>query len=170
MINYLKIAFSIFICVSALSIFLLIISLLLTRKYNSKYRSFYGIFLGNTKRETLLFSANLLNLITSFYFLFNINYFNSFGLYMIIIINIIACLFSLSFYLIIANVLYTFITCALLLLLSLINGYLSNVVFDSSINTLKIIFMIIISMFITFITIRKLEVIIKTNKNVRRLL
>ena len=66
------------------------------------------------------------------------------------------------------NVIYTIISVVLLLLLRLVNNYLVDIVFASRINLLKIVFMIMIAVYVIFVAFRKIEVTVKTYKGLRR--
>ncbi len=164
MINYLKLAFSIFLFVTIFVVIFLIISLILTKKFRNRFREFYAIFLGISKREILIHATNTLNFLVLLYFLFNVDKFNTFGLYMIILINVISCIGSFNIKIIFLNIIYTFISALLFILLSLVNNYLTNVIFDDKVYILKILFMILILFFVFYITIRKLEILVKSYK------
>ena len=54
------------------------------------------------------------------------------------------------------------------MILRLVNNYLVDVVFDYKVNILRVVFMILVAMYIVYITVRKLEVTMKSYKGLRR--
>ena len=168
MINILRITSSIFCYICVVSLVLFLICMLFTHNFKNRYRGFYAIFLGITKREIFIHVTNLLNLLILFYFLFNIQDFYTYGLFMIIFINLLSITFSFEFHIIIMDLIYTGISVALLMLLRLVNNYLLFVVYDKNINIIKILFMIMIVVYILYISIRKMEVTMKSYKWLRR--
>jgi len=168
MIKNIKLTFSIFCYISIVVAVIFLMCLIFTHKFKNRYRSFYAIFLGISKKEVLIHVTNLLNFLIMFYFLFNIEYFYTYGLIMIITINIISCIISFNPRIIIIDVIYTVISIILLLLLRLVNNYLVDIVFDSKINLLRIVFMIMIAVYVIFVAFRKMEVTVKTYKGLRR--
>ena len=87
---------------------------------------------------------------------------------MIIFINLLSCTIAFKFHIIIMDVAYTIISSSLFLLLRLVNNYLLYVFYDNKINLLKIIFMIMIFIYILYISIRKMEVTMKSYKRLGR--
>lgn len=168
MISYLRLTFSIFCYISIVALILFVIGFILTSKYKNKYRGFYAVFLGITKREIFIHVTSFLNCLLLFYFLFNINAFYRYGLIMIILINLLSCTFSFNFHIIIMDVVYTCISSLLFMILRLVNNYLVDVVFDYKVNILRVVFMILVAMYIVYITVRKLEVTMKSYKGLRR--
>ena len=168
MISTLKITSSIFcyICVVCLILFLL--SIFVTHNFKNRFRGFYAIFLGITKREIFIHVTNLLNFLVLLYFLFNIQDFYKYGLYMIIFINLLSITISFDFHMIFLDLVYTIITLALFMVLRLVNNYLLFVVYDSKVNIIRIILMIMIVVYILYISIRKMEVTMKSYKGLRR--
>lgn len=168
MISTMRLTFSIFCYIAVVVLILFLISIFLTYKYKNRYRGFYAIFLGATKREMFIHVTNLLNFLILLYFLFNIKYFYTYGLYMIIFINLLSCTIAFKFHIIIMDVAYTIISSSLFLLLRLVNNYLLFVYYDNKISLLKIIFMIMIFIYILYISIRKMEVTMKSFKRLGR--
>ena len=87
---------------------------------------------------------------------------------MIIFNSIIGIILSFNLHFIIAEIIYTFITLVVLVLLNLVNTFLNNISYDKMTYILSLIFMGTIIVYLLFISVRKLELILKKNKYVRR--
>ena len=161
MIKIINISFNIFIILIIFLIIFFITSLLLTRKYKNKYRNFYSIFLDLNKREAFLYGTLILNFLLIMYFLVNIESYYYIGIYMIAIVNIFSSMSAFNFYLAFLNIIYSFISIELLWLLNLINSYLTNMILDKNVLFLKRLLVFMIILYAIFITIRKLEIILK---------
>ena len=82
--------------------------------------------------------------------------------------SFISIVLSFNIHLIIAEVIYSFITILVLTLLNLVNTYLNNISYDFLTHVLSILFMITIFVYLCYISVRKLELVLKKNKYVRR--
>ena len=111
---------------------------------------------------------NLLHLILSIYCVFNISNFNIMFFTMIAFNSIVSIILSFNLHLIIAEIIYTFITLFGLILLNLVNTFLTNINYDKMTYILSLIFMGTIVVYLLFISVRKLELVLKKNKYVRR--
>ena len=87
---------------------------------------------------------------------------------MIIFNSIIGIILSFNLHFIIAEIIYTFITLVVLVLLNLVNTFLNNISYDKMTYILSLKFMGTIIVYLLFISVRKLELILKKNKYVRR--
>ena len=161
MINGLITSFGIFTYTSICILVFFLVTFLLVKKFNNRWRGFYSFFLDISKREALLYATVLLNFLLLIYFLFNIDSFNYLGVYMIVLVNIISSIFSFNFYLIFVNILYCFISVELLRFLNAIDVYLVDIFFDKNILLLKRTLIFMIAVYAIFITIRKFEIILR---------
>ena len=75
---------------------------------------------------------------------------------------------SFNLHLILAEIVYTFITLFVLILLNLVNTFLTNINYDKMTYILSLIFMGTIVVYLLFTSVRKLELVLKKNKYVRR--
>lgn len=164
MITRLYLLFSIFIYISIVTFVLFIIAWFFTRKFNNKYRNIYAMFIDVGKRECLLYATIFLNLLLCLFFLVFTSKYDNFAMYMIIFTNLVTCLVSFNYKLIISNIIYSFISVELLFLLNAVNNYFNYVSHDSKILILKILYMCVIFIFFIFITIRKMEICLKSHK------
>jgi len=152
------------IIVIALSLFLFFY----TKKYSEKKVKIFGLFLDLSKIDCIILGTSLLHLIISVYCLFNISNYGLLFMAMIIFNSLISIVLSFNLHLIIAEVIYTSITLLVLTLLNLINTYLDKINYDTLTHVLSIVFMIAISVYLLFISVRKLELVLNKNKYVRR--
>lgn len=168
MIVRLQLLFNIFIFISIITFILFIIGLLFTRKFNNKYRNIYALFIDVNKGLSTLYASILLSFLLSIFFLIFIDKYDTFGIYMIIVAGIISSIISFNLKFIINNTIHTFITAALLWLLRVVNNYLEFVMFDTKVLVLKYLFMFVIFIYITFVSIRKVEICIKLSNKTGR--
>lgn len=159
-----SVIFMVLVCYIAFSSLILLFGLLITKKFNNKYRKIYSIFIGLTFREISLLSITFLNLVLVLYFLFNIGSFYPIGLIMIVVTNFFSCLLSFNVRLIIVDIIYTSVSCLLLWLLMVVNDYFNYVGFNNYILALIIIFSIMIIIYVIFITTRKLNLLINIHR------
>lgn len=166
--NNLKLILNLYGFFSITVILLTIFLFTYTKKYKQTKIRVFGLFLDLSKSDCIVLATNLLHLIISIYCVFNIQNFNLlFG--SMIIINSIICIFlSLNIHIIIAEIIYTTITLVVLILLNLVSTYLLKINYDTMTNALSIVFRGTIFVYLLFISIRKLELVLKKNKYVRR--
>ena len=163
-----KVLFSFFII---FVIFIAILSVLLyflTKKYNEKKLKLYAIFLDMSKREVLLISTIILNILISVFLVVNINNYDSIYIDVILINSIIFITLSFKFKLMFLEAFYTSSLAVIIRLLFLVNSYLKNVYYDKLILVLEIIFIVLIIIYVLFMNIRKFEILVNNNKYVRR--
>ena len=82
--------------------------------------------------------------------------------------SIVSIILSFNLHLILAEIVYTFITLFVLILLNLVNTFLTNINYDKMTYILSLIFMGTIVVYLLFTSVRKLELVLKKNKYVRR--
>ena len=82
--------------------------------------------------------------------------------------SIVSIILSFNLHLILAETVYTFITLFVLILLNLVNTFLTNINYDKMTYILSLIFMGTIVVYLLFTSVRKLELVLKKNKYVRR--
>ncbi len=138
------------------------------KHYKEKRIKFYALFLNLHMREIVLISSSLLNLLLVFFIVMNIEVFDLFTVYLLVINTILFVVISLNPRLIMLDVLYTGSMVLILRLLYLVDAYLNNVYFDKSVYALKAIFMVLILCYCLLSNMRKYELIILSNKYVRR--
>ena len=166
--NKLLIVLKLYIFFSIIVLFLSLFLYFYTKKYNEKKVKILGLFLDLSKLDCIVLGTNLLHLIISIYCLFNISNYGLLFMAMIIFNALISIVLSFNLHLIIAEVIYTSITLLVLTLLNLVNTYLNKISYDNITYILSIIFMITIGVYLLFISVRKLELVLKKNKYVRR--
>ena len=135
------------------SIIVLILSLFLfiyTKKYSEKKIRILGMFLDLNKIDGIILGSNLLHLIISIYCLFNISNYGVLFISMIVFNSFISIILSFNIHLIIAEVIYSFITILVLTLLNLVNTYLNNISYDFLTHALSILFMITIFVYLCY--------------------
>ena len=121
--DYAQVFKTIFMYFTVFSVLVLIVSYFLTRKFNKRFRKVYILFMGLSFREVFLFATTFLNTLLILYFVINVNYYWPLGLYMIAATNFLSCLLAFNIKIIIADVLYTSVSCGLLWLLTTIVNY-----------------------------------------------
>ena len=82
--------------------------------------------------------------------------------------SIVSIILSFNLHLIVAEIIYTFITLLGLTLLNLVNTFLTKINYDTMTYILSLVFMGTIVVYLFFISVRKLEIVLKKNKYVRR--
>ena len=167
-INNLKIILNLYIFFSIIVILLAVFLFIYTRKYKQKKVRILGLFLDLSKVDCIVLSTNLLHLILSVYCVFNISDFNIMFFTMIAFNSIVSIILSFNLHLIIAEIIYTFITLLGLTLLNLVNTFLTKINYDTMTYILSLVFMGTIVVYLLFISVRKLEIVLKKNKYVRR--
>lgn len=166
--NNLKLILNLYIFFSIIVILLAVFLFIYTRKYKQKKVRILGLFLDLSKVDCIVLSTNLLHLILSVYCVFNISDFNIMFFTMIAFNSIVSIILSFNLHLIIAEIIYTFITLLGLTLLNLVNTFLTKINYDTMTYILSLVFMGTIVVYLLFITVRKLEIVLKKNKYVRR--
>ena len=166
--NNLKLVLNLYIFFSIIVVLLAIFLFIYTRKYNNKKLKIFGLFLDLSKLDCIVLGTNLLHLIISLYCVFNISKFGLLFISMIIFNSIIGIILSFNLHFIIAEIIYTFITLVVLVLLNLVNTFLNNISYDKMTYILSLVFMGTIVVYLLFISVRKLEIVLKKNKYVRR--
>ena len=156
-----------------LSVFIVVLAIILflgTRKYKDKRTKFYSLFLNLNARSVILVATTLLNLTFILYLTLCVKYYDDFILYLLIANSVVSIIMSLDIHLVGYDILYTVISVIILKVFSLIYNYLDTIYYNRVIFVLGIVFLLMIIIYAFFITIRKIEIIIKKNKFVRRLL
>ena len=166
--NNLKLILNLYIFFSIIVILLAVFLFIYTRKYKQKKVRILGLFLDLSKVDCIVLSTNLLHLIISIYCVFNISSFNIMFFTMIAFNSIVSIILSFNLHLIIAEIIYTFITLFGLILLNLVNTFLTKINYDTMTYILSLVFMGTIVVYLLFISVRKLEIVLKKNKYVRR--
>ena len=166
--NNLKLILNLYIFFSIIVVLLAVFLFIYTRKYKQKKVRILGLFLDLSKVDCIVLSTNLLHLILSFYCVFNISDFNIMFFIMIAFNSIVSIILSFNLHLIIAEIIYTFITLLGLTLLNLVNTFLTKINYDTMTYILSLVFMGTIVVYLLFISVRKLEIVLKKNKYVRR--
>lgn len=166
--NNLKLILNLYIFFSIIVILLAVFLFIYTRKYKQKKVRILGLFLDLSKVDCIVLSTNLLHLILSVYCVFNISDFNIMFFTMIAFNSIVSIILSFNLHLIIAEIIYTFITLLGLILLNLVNTFLTKINYDTMTYILSLVFMGTIVVYLLFISVRKLEIVLKKNKYVRR--
>lgn len=166
--NNLKLILNLYIFFSIIVILLAVFLFIYTRKYKQKKVRILGLFLDLSKVDCIVLSTNLLHLILSVYCVFNISDFNIMFFTMIAFNSIVSIILSFNLHLIIAEIIYTFITLFGLILLNLVNTFLTKINYDTMTYILSLVFMGTIVVYLLFISVRKLEIVLKKNKYVRR--
>lgn len=132
-----------------------------TKKFNKKRIKTLGFFLDLNKSQCILLSGITLHIIVSLYCIIKIENFSLMYVSMLITSCIISLICSLNLHYAIAELIYDAITIVVLILLSLIKSYLTEVHFDVMINWLSIVFSIGIIVYLMYATTRKLELLFK---------
>jgi hypothetical protein len=145
-----------------------ILSFLLTRHYKESRIKFYALFFNSNERHLILFSSCLVNLILTIYLVLNIERFDIVSIYIIIFNSIAFILLAFNIRLLFIDLLYSASIILILRLLLLVDLYLENVYFDNLIYFLKVIFVILIIFYSLLANLRKYELILTSNKYVRR--
>ena len=166
--NNLKLVLNLYIFFSIIVVLLAVFLFIYTRKYKQKKVRILGLFLDLSKVDCIVLSTNLLHLILSVYCVFNISDFNIMFFTMIAFNSIVSIILSFNLHLIIAEIIYTFITLLGLTLLNLVNTFLTKINYDTMTYILSLVFMGTIVVYLLFISVRKLEIVLKKNKYVRR--
>lgn len=166
--NNLKSILNLYIFFSIIVILLAVFLFIYTRKYKQKKIRILGLFLDLGKVDCIILATNLLHLILSIYCVFNIRDFNIMFFTMIAFNSIVSIILSFNLHLIIAEIIYTFITLFGLILLNLVNTFLTKINYDTMTYILSLVFMGTIVVYLLFISVRKLEIVLKKNKYVRR--
>ena len=166
--NNLKLILNLYIFFRIIVILLAVFLFIYTRKYKQKKVRILGLFLDLSKVDCIVLSTNLLHLILSVYCVFNISDFNIMFFTMIAFNSIVSIILSFNLHLIIAEIIYTFITLLGLILLNLVNTFLTKINYDTMTYILSLVFMGTIVVYLLFISVRKLEIVLKKNKYVRR--
>ena len=139
-----------------------------TKKYKKSKVRLFGLFLDLSKREAILLSTNLLSLLLNVWCAINIANYNTLFLIMILFNALVTILMAFDIHIIISEIIYTGISVVVLKLLSLIDIYLTNVNYNVLTHSLSIIFLLTIIVYSCFISVRKLELLLRKNKFVRR--
>lgn len=153
------------------SVVVFLISLILfiyTRKYSQKKIKFLGLFLDLSKTDSIILASTLLNLLLTIYCVCNISEFGILLATMIIVNALATILVCFNLHLIIAEVVYTSITVVILTLLNLVNTFLTEVNYDKMTHILSIVFLCTIVVYTFYVSVRKLELVLKKNRFVRR--
>ena len=158
----------IFTYVGVISLFVFIVSILFTKKFNNKYKKFYSMLFDLPVNAVFVQATILLNFLLILYFLFDIESYLFFGMYAIGFVCLFACLFAFNFHVIFASMLYYCVSMFLLWILSMVSDYLNYVLQSFSTFALKTTFILFIIVYVLFITIRMEEIVI-TNYKSRRL-
>ena len=138
------------------------------KKYNEKRVKFYALFLNLTKREILLISSCLINVMLVLFLVMNISVFDSFTQTLLIINTILFVILAFNLRLMFIDIIYTGSMVLVLRLLFLVDSYLANVYFDQLVYSLKVVFMALIVSYCLISNVRKYEIILVSNKFVRR--
>lgn len=146
------------------SIVILIVSYLLTRKFDKRFRKLYILFMGLSFKEIFLFATTFLNFLLMIYFIININYYWPLGFYMLVATNFFSCLFSFNIKVITADVLYTSVACGLMWLLTTIIGYYNYLGTDKYVLILIMLMILLIIVYSMFVMIRKVGLLINLHK------
>jgi len=162
--NYANVILMVLIYFAVFSGLMIIVGFLFTKKFNKKFRKIYILFMGLSFQEAFLLSTTFLNLIIMIYFLINVNYFLPLGSYMIVVTNFLSCLFSFNIKIIIVDLLYTTVSCSLLWLLMTINNYHSYIGDNIYMSVLTIMFMMMIGLYLLFLTIRKINLLVNLHR------
>ena len=163
MINTLSTSFTIIVYFMAFTVFFLLLSIILTRKFNYKLKQFYSIFFGLSFREIVLQACIIIHFLLGLYFLYDIKSFNPIGIVMLITINIISFIIAFDLYTILTYLIYGIISIGLLWLLNIVVNYYEYMQ-DNVVYYLLIIFSILIFIYMIFITIRKIGILLKKHK------
>lgn len=150
-----------------LSIFIVVIAIILffaTIKYSKKKTNLYSLFLNLNLRSIVLISSCVLNLTFILFFCFYIKGYNNFVTSLIIINTFLSLCISLNIHMILFDILYAFVTIVCLKLYSLVYIYINEIYYDKNVLILSIIFMIMILIYGLFITIRKIELILRDSR------
>lgn len=166
--NNLKLILNLYIFFSIIVILLAVFLFIYTKKYIQKKVRILGLFLDLSKIDCIVLATNLLHLIISIYCVFNIDKFNIMFFAMIAFNSIVSIILSFNLHLIFAEIIYTFITLFVLILLNLVNTFLTKINYDKMTYILSLIFMGTIVVYLLFTGVRKLELVLKKNKYVRR--
>lgn len=153
------------------SIVVFLISLIMfiyTRKYSQKKIKFLGLFLDLSKTDSIILSSTLLNLLLTIYCVCNISEFGILLATMFIVNALATILVCFNLHIIIAEVVYTSITVVILTLLNLVNTFLTQVNYDKMTHILSIVFLCAIVVYTFYVSVRKLELVLKKNRFVRR--
>lgn len=164
MIDSVRVLRTVFMYFTVFSILILVISYLLTRKFDNRFRKVYILFMGLSFKEVFLFATTFLNQLLLIYFIININYYWPLGLYMIVSTNFLSCLFSFNIRVIMADIGYTSIACGLLWLLTTIISYYNYLGSNQSVLVLISLLIIMIIVYSMFVTIRKVGLLVNLHK------
>ncbi len=152
-------------------VFLIILSIFAsfsTKNYKEKRIKFYALFLNMSRREVVLMSSCVLSLLIVFYIILNISKLDNTMMYLLLANCIVFVLLSFNFRMTIVDLLYSSSMVLVLRLLYLVDSYLTNIYFDSTIYWLKVIFMILILLYSFLANLRKYDLVLTSNKYVRR--
>lgn len=166
--NNLQLILDIYLFFSFFIIVLVIFLFTYTKKYSQKKVKVLGLFLDLSKSDCMIIATNLFHFLLSIYCVFNIDNFNTLISIMFIVNSVINVFLCFNFHLIIAETIYTSITLFVLILLNLVNTFLTNIKYDTMTYVLSLVFMSTIVVFLLFACVRKLELVLKKNKHVRR--
>ncbi len=164
MIDKLYLIFSLFVFILTFSIIFFIVGFILTKKFNNKYLGFYSIFFDLNKRESFLLACSLLNYLLIIFFTININYYSINFTYLIIITSIFFALLAFNIQLILSDIFFSLISIVLIWVLNLLNKYLIDINFTNTILILKIILIVMIIIYATFVIITKINMILKIRR------
>ena len=164
MVDSIGVLRTVFMYFTVFSVFILIISYLLTRKFDKRFRKIYILFMGLSFKEVFLFATTFLNFLLMIYFIINVSYYWPLGFYMIVATNFLSCLFSFDIRVIMADICYTGIGCGLLWLLTTIIGYYNYLGSDSSVLVLISLLIIMIIVYSMFVMIRKVGLLVNLHK------
>lgn len=162
--NSVEVIKNIFIYFAVFSISILLICYFFTRKFNSKYRKIYILFMGLSFREVFLIATTFISAILMIYFIINNEYYWPLGMYMITANCFLSCLFSLNYRVIIVDIIYTSISCCFLWLLMVIIKYYLYVGGEKYILSLILAFIIMIVVYTLFVATRKMNLLINIHK------
>lgn len=164
MIDSIKVLRTIFMYFTVFSIFILVISYLLTRKFDQRFRKIYILFMGLSFKEVFLFATTFLNFLLMIYFIINVSYYWPLGFYMIVATNFLSCLFSFDIRVIMADICYTGIGCGLLWLLTTIISYYNYLGSSNAVLVLISLLIIMIIVYSMFVMIRKVGLLVNLHK------
>lgn len=164
MIDSIKVLRTVFMYFTVFSIFILVISYLLTRKFDQRFRKIYILFMGLSFKEVFLFATTFLNFLLMIYFIINVSYYWTLGFYMIVATNFLSCLFSFDIRVIMADICYTGIGCGLLWLLTTIISYYNYLGSSNAVLVLISLLIIMIIVYSMFVMIRKVGLLVNLHK------
>ena len=168
MTSNLKLVLDFYIFFSIVTLIISVVLFLMTKNFNQRKIKVLGLFLDLSRNDCIILATNLYQLILTIYCVININKFCLLFMAMFIINALVTIILSLKIHIIVAEIIYTSVTVGLITLLNLINTFLTTVNYDKMTHILSIVFLCTIIVYAFFITVRKLELVLKKNRFVRR--